>query len=201
MIDVYLSPWITYMDYNRFNGLLVEILQVDERPDRKLNELLLQLPLPDRISFLEYIRLEYKQGAVTAKLEERYENEPAPSFLKEKVNEEMGPRDLFYLHIASLIEEMDYVCTKLIPEKLKDYYRDVEDIVQREKVLSKLNMTSEPATDEKIYNGQEAAEYLGVKIETIYYYNYKKWLKPYTHGGKLLLYTKSQLDNFRKRKK
>lgn len=53
--------------------------------------------------------------------------------------------------------------------------------------------------DEELYSTKQAAEYLGVKPETIKYHVYTSgYLKPIKLGPRTLVFTKAMLDDFKR---
>ncbi|RNI23385.1 helix-turn-helix domain-containing protein [Rufibacter latericius] len=192
------------MDFKKYDLLLWQLVREDISLTWKLDDLLFQLDVIERISFLKYIQIEYGSGRIEQMLENRFNHEAPPSFLVQQAKkgvDEPSPRDLFLIHLKDLSEQFA-VLVEMIPEKVKLLERGVKDILERQKVLGKLDLPNDRIDpNDELLDIDEAAKYLKVEKSTMYYYNHKKLLQPLKRGGKLLYYPKSQLDNFWEKKK
>lgn len=53
--------------------------------------------------------------------------------------------------------------------------------------------------NEEFFSTKQAAEYLGIKVETVKYHIYtSKYLKPIKLGPRTLVFTKEMLDEFKR---
>ena len=189
------------MDFSKLNEMLREFVQEDKQPYKKLTEQLYQLNIPERIDYLNYIKSEHERGVINGILEQRFENEEPPTHLNYSDNE-LTPRDTFFQHIQDLGEHFDRICTKTIPEQLKEYQRQIKDTIDRQRAMEKYGMGSQDnPLEEEMLTVEQAAEFLGKTVKTIYSYTSKRNQKliPYTYGRDILI-PKSQLMAMLKKK-
>lgn len=188
------------MEFKRMGEMLWELVRADEGPERKLEELLSELEVTDRVLLLDYIVKEHKRGIIESMISQRLEHEEPPEGM-DLPPEALTRRDAYFLHLTHLSDRLNKMCSTTVPAKLQEYEKDIAEFRQRKKVLDTLKTNvREAESTEKLLSTTEAAEFLGCTVSTIYSYNHSGMLKPSTIGGKKNFYSVGELVKLRRKK-
>lgn len=186
------------MDINELKRKLWVIVRADDDPELELENQYLPLTIPERITFFRYILHEWKEGGVGNMLERRYHHEEVPAFLYLHMGAypEQTPRDLYHDHLSEHTDRLNKLFRKRVPAQLRKEENAAKDILDRQRMLDGVTSVNDFNPDERRFTAQEAADYLGVALKTLYDYNTDGILQPFSPNGKYVFYLKSQLDYF-----
>lgn len=178
-----------------YKVVLQEVLKEDCYPIEGLMYELGQMSsLADRISFLKALIKDMNAGIIKMLIDDRFYNEKHPTQIWQPKEGRLTQRELWYSHLQDQYSELRKFCLYKAPALIKSYARIINENAELKKASSNESAVIEHfSPDERPIDLVEAAEILKVQHKTMYDYNYKGILKPFTIGGKKKYYRMADL--------